>query len=109
MGDAYPAEPSAHHDDVELVLAARSGNEQAFKELVERYQDLVCSVAYALTGNHIQSEDIAQETFLVAWRRLPEMQPPYRFRGWVCGIARLEVRRARKERRRKPAAAPLPP
>jgi RNA polymerase sigma factor (sigma-70 family) len=46
------------------------------------------------------SEEIAQETFIVAWTRLGQMQQPERVRGWLCGIARMVSRRALHKQRR---------
>ncbi len=74
--------------DLELLIACQDGSLEAFEELVERYKSLVCSVAYSATGDLALSEDIAQETFLSAWRGLREIRDPSRFRAWLCGIAR---------------------
>jgi RNA polymerase sigma factor (sigma-70 family) len=52
-----------------------------------------------LTGSLAQSEDIAQETFLAAWRQLGLLRQPELFRSWICGIARNHCRRALKARR----------
>src|SRR5262245_2912949 len=72
--------------DVALVQAAKTGNIGAFNALVKQHQSLVCSVAYALSGNLAESEEIAQEVFVVAWKRLPDLQPPFRVRGWLTRI-----------------------
>src|SRR5262245_49175568 len=63
-------------DDAALVLAARRGSRDAFRALVERYQTLVCAVAYASTGSLSASEEIAQEAFVAAWRGLPSCASP---------------------------------
>src|SRR5262245_58439533 len=78
----------ASGDDAALVGQAQSGDRAAFGHLVGRYQGSVRGLAYALTGSFTQSEEVAQETFLLAWRRLPEMREPDRFHAWVLGIAR---------------------
>src|SRR6185312_15253598 len=86
--------------DGELVNASRRGEHQAFGQLVARYQDLVCAVSYSSTGDHVLSEDVAQETFIAAWRQLGGLREPGRLRPWLCGIARNLARKARKARRR---------
>ncbi|MEO6772821.1 MAG: sigma factor, partial [Kofleriaceae bacterium] len=86
--------------DGELVEASRRGEQQAFGQLVARYQDLVCAVSYSSTGDHVLSEDVAQETFIAAWRQLAGLREPGRLRPWLCGIARNLARKARKARRR---------
>lgn len=76
--------------DTDVTLVARSvgGDRPAFGQIVARYQSLVCSVTYSATGNVGRSEDLAQETFLTAWRTLGELREPECLRAWLCGIAR---------------------
>ena len=71
-----------------LLEAARAGNKQAFGLIVEKYQSLICAVTYNATGDIGLSEDIAQETFLTAWRKLRELGDATKLRAWLCGIAR---------------------
>lgn len=75
-------------NDVDLVHASRRGDCQAFGEIVARYQSLICSLAYSATGDLSRSEDLAQETFVTAWRQLGQLRDPSRLRSWLCGIAR---------------------
>ena len=86
--------------DAELVDATRRGEHAAFGQLVERYQALVCAVSFTATGDRALSEDVAQETFLVAWRRLGELSETAKLRPWLCGIARNLGRMARRDGRR---------
>src|SRR3982750_459503 len=78
----------ATFDDAELVTRSRSGDLDAFGELVARYQSLVCSLAYSATGSLPQSEDLAQDIFVTAWRQLGSLREPAKLRSWLCGIAR---------------------
>jgi DNA-directed RNA polymerase specialized sigma24 family protein len=57
-------------NDAELVAESLAGNRDAFGQIIARYQSLVCSLAYSGTGSLSQSEDLAQETFVVAWASL---------------------------------------
>jgi RNA polymerase sigma factor (sigma-70 family) len=86
--------------DVELVEASLRGEHEAFGSLVERYQNVVCAVSFSSTGDHVLSEDVAQETFIAAWRQLDRLRDTVRLRPWLCGIARNLARKARKHRRR---------
>ena len=72
----------------DLVRAAQDGNQSAFGKLVERYQNLVTSIALSRTGDLQRSEDIAQQAFLVAWQKRSELRDPSRFGGWLRSIAR---------------------
>ena len=53
-------------DDAALVAASIQGDRQAFGKIVTRYQRLLCSLAYSSVGNLSESEDVAQEAFVVA-------------------------------------------
>lgn len=74
--------------DAQLVEASQRGDVDAFGALVQRYQSLICAVSFASTGNQTLSEDIAQETFVTAWRGLSGLREPAKLRSWLCGIAR---------------------
>jgi RNA polymerase sigma factor (sigma-70 family) len=75
-------------DDVALVAESLTGNRDAFGLIVRRYQSLICALAYNATGSLSQSEDLAQETFLAAWRQLSALREPAKLRPWLCRIAR---------------------
>ena len=83
--------------DAELVEASRRGERDAFGQLVSRYQDVVCAVSYSSTGNWALSEDVAQDTFIAAWRQLGQLRETGRLRSWLCGIARNLARKARQK------------
>jgi RNA polymerase sigma factor (sigma-70 family) len=87
--------------DTELVEASRRGEHVAFGQLVERYQAAVCAVSYSSTGDWSLSEDVAQDTFLVAWRHLGQLRETVRLRPWLCGIARNLARKARRRTQRE--------
>ena len=84
--------------DNELVEASRRGELAAFGELVARYQDVVCAVSYSSTGDRALSEDVAQETFVAAWRKLDRVRAG-KLRPWLCAIARNLGRKARRRTR----------
>lgn len=94
--------------DASLVAQSVAGHRPAFAQIVSRYQALVCSVAYSATGSLSQSEDLAQETFLSAWRQLRGLREPERLAGWLCGIARNLAHNRLRQDGREPAAAALP-
>ena len=88
----------------EQVAAARLGNREAFAALVEHYQGLVSAVALNIVGDFQQSEDIAQEAFLIAWNRLTELSEPAKFPAWLCGIARNCSNNWVRQQKRNPLA-----
>jgi len=77
--------------DAELVSRSVAGDREAFSRIVSRYQTLLCSLAYSRIGNLGQSEDIAQETFVTAWKHLRLLREPAKLRSWLCGIVRNRV------------------
>ncbi len=64
------------------------GDTRAFADFVDQYKNLVTSIAYSTTGDLGGSEDIAQETFLVAWQSRHELHEPSKVTGWLGSIAR---------------------
>jgi RNA polymerase sigma factor (sigma-70 family) len=96
-------------DDAALVAECLAGNRHAFGSIVQRYQSLICALAYNATGSLSQSEDLAQETFLTAWRQLAGLREPAKLRPWLCRIARNLSFDALRRQGREPmdAAEPL--
>src|SRR4030095_17165305 len=88
--------------DAELVAACLAGDRESFGRIVERYQRLLCSLAYSATGSLSGSEDLAQEAFVDAWRQLRTLREPEKLRPWLCGILRYKVCRLRRSERQEP-------
>jgi RNA polymerase sigma factor (sigma-70 family) len=95
-------------NDAELVAETLGGNRDAFSQIVVRYQSLICSLAYSATGSLGQSEDLAQETFITAWRRLRMLREPAKLRAWLCGIARNRINNTLRREGREPLTASEP-
>lgn len=84
--------------DVATVSRARSGDADAFRLLVERHSQPVFRVAYRMTGNEHDADDVVQETFLRAYRQLDKFEERANFGTWVHRIAvncALDLLRAR--------------
>lgn len=99
---------NAGASDADLVAASLAGNREAFGQIVARYQSLVCSLAYSGTGSLSWSEDLAQETFVAAWRQLGNLRQPARLRSWLCRIARNHICDELKEQKRDPSQTAEP-
>jgi RNA polymerase sigma factor (sigma-70 family) len=97
------------YSDTELVSRSLAGDRDAFSRIVSRYQTLICSLAYSRIGNLGQSEDIAQETFITAWKHLGLLREPAKLRSWLCGIVRNRIHKSLRREGREPArhAEPL--
>lgn len=88
------------HDEARLVAEARGGGTRAFAFLVEAHQQAVRGFLRRLVGGHADADDLAQEAFLTAWRRLDRFEGRSSFRSWVCGIGYRLARDQRRSRRR---------
>jgi RNA polymerase sigma-70 factor (ECF subfamily) len=84
-------------DEQADVEAARRGDEEAFARLVRLRQGLVVALLAARVRRRDEVEDLAQEVFLRAWRRLSGLREPGKFTGW---LARIAVNAALDHRRR---------
>ena len=60
--------PVVQDSDAALVAGSLEGHREAFGCVVARYRSLICSLAYSATGRLSRSEDLAQETFVTAWK-----------------------------------------
>ena len=78
---------SADREEAALVARARSGDEDAFRILVERHSRDLFRLAYRLTGREENAEDVVQETFLKAYRALHRFDSRSRFATWLYRIA----------------------
>lgn len=99
-----PAQRRARVAD-ELVAAAQSGDRAAFDALVRRFRPRIYALALHLSGSASDADDIAQEAFVQAYRRLPQFEGRSQFFTWLY---RITVRRAiDAERERKHGGASL--
>ncbi|MFC3093845.1 sigma-70 family RNA polymerase sigma factor [Alteromonas sediminis] len=94
---------AAQLTDADLVLASLGGDRTAFCEIVSRYQSLLCSIAYSAVGDIKHSEDIAQEAFVEAWKKLDSLSDPHKLKAWLCGILRFKVSRFFRKETTQPA------
>lgn len=70
-----------------------------FAALVRAHQSAVCATAYAVLRDRARSEEVAQDAFLIAWRKLPAMSPAPPLPAWICGIARNLARNVARKRK----------
>jgi RNA polymerase sigma factor (sigma-70 family) len=87
-------------DDPELVRAAQAGDQAAFTTLFQRWFDPCNDVARRIVHDPETAAEVAQDTFLVAWRQLGELRDPSAFGGWVLRTSRNKaINRLERERR----------
>jgi RNA polymerase sigma-70 factor (ECF subfamily) len=84
--DRVTAPQSAEVTDLELVRLAQAGDAGAFGELVERNRRAVFRAALAAVGSAAEADDVAQEAFVTAWRKLAGFRGESQFRTWLLSI-----------------------
>jgi RNA polymerase sigma-70 factor, ECF subfamily len=86
-------------DDLLLVAASKNGDQDAFAQLVQRYQRRVFNLVYRMLQQYEEATEITQETFLAAWQGLPAFRGDARFPTWLyriaynCSLKQLELRK----------------
>jgi len=89
----------------ELILLAKSGNEQALETLVKRHLSLVYGSCLRFMGNQDDAEDAVQETFVKVWRNLKKTDPEKNFKAWILEIAKNTCLDFLKKKRAVPMSA----
>lgn len=72
---------------IQLVVAAKAGDREAFASLVEKFRGGVFALAYSYLRDAEEAEDVAQETLVRAYQALGRLESPERFASWLGGIA----------------------
>lgn len=70
-----------------LVIQFQNGDKQAFAQLVRAYQRRVYSLAYKMLLNHSDADEVAQETFVRAYKRITALKSPEHFESFIYRIA----------------------
>src|SRR4029453_316986 len=88
--------------DHALLEATRSGDQDAFAELVSRYRNQITSYIYRMTNDYDGAVDLAQETFVRVYRAADRYQTTYAFSTYIYRIAtNLAISELRKRKRRR--------
>ncbi len=98
-----------HPTDAILVEKCMNGHRDAFSEIVERYQHRIYFMALTRMRDRFEAEDLAQETFIQAYRKLASYDPRRSFRNWLFTICtNLGKNRLRSRARRREVHKPNP-
>ena len=73
--------------DDALVAQCREGDPAAFEELIRKHQRMIYSLTYRMTGSVADAEDMAQEAFIRAYRRIGAYRSECKFSTWLYRIA----------------------
>ncbi len=98
-------DPETNNPETKVVARARAGDEEAFRQLVSSHSHELFRLAYRLTGNRENADDVVQEAFLRAYRSLHRFDARSRFGTWLHRItvncAMDHLRRVQREARRR--------
>src|SRR2546421_1941969 len=96
------SQPELSRTEAHLVDAARDGDERAFGELYERYGRRIFAYVLGMVRDHGRAEDIAQDVFVSAFRRMRSSDRAISFKPWIYEIAKNacidEFRRVQRSR-----------
>ncbi len=90
--------PADSPEDAQLARRAAAGDQEAFETLVVRYETPLRKLVYGYVQNWEVAEDVAQDAFLLAFRKLDRLDEHAAFKSWLYRIA---INRAHDELRRK--------
>lgn len=77
---------------IQLVIRAKNGDHEAFGELIETYKDLVFTIVRRRVRDNFAVDDVMQDVFLRAFRKIEQLDDPAKFKSWICQIAvRLSI------------------
>lgn len=73
--------------DAYLVVRSLEQDHEAFSQLIDRHATAIVNLAYRMVGNRAEAEDLAQETFLSAFKALSTFRADSKFSTWLYRIA----------------------
>jgi RNA polymerase sigma-70 factor, ECF subfamily len=84
---AMPIDHRGSEDEAQLIARSLKQDSDAFGQLVERYATVIVNLAYRMVGDRTEAEDLAQETFVAAFKALPRFRAESKFSTWLYRIA----------------------
>ena len=87
--------------DATYVHRVQEGSRDAFRVLIERYEGMVFDITHQYADTREDAEDLAQDVFMKAYRRIDDLRNPDRFSSWLYGIALNRCRDYAKNVRRE--------
>src|SRR5688572_10231143 len=88
MNGSAASDARVEGDDSHLVTAVRRGDDRAFEELYARYEPRIAAYVRGMVKDHARAEDVTQEVFFSALRRMRQTERPIAFKPWIYEIAR---------------------
>ena len=103
MGRQTGCAPARSTASAAIIARARGGEEEAFRLIFERYGKPVISFIYDIVGQRELAEELAQETFVRAYKGIDRLRDDTKLSTWLFGIAKNVARESLRSRRRDKA------
>ena len=87
-------------DERKILRACLEGDTSSFEMLVEKYQSLVCAITYSAAGRIDESEELAQQVFINAWKNLYQLNDHSKFKAWLVSITKNIIKDSLKKNNR---------
>ncbi len=87
-------------NEIEFLKASTKGDIAAFETIIKKYQSFICAITFSATGDVEKSEELAQETFISAWKDLAQLKDLTKFRSWIGSITRNVIRNSFRSQKR---------
>src|SRR5579871_2573695 len=87
-------------------MSNKSHSLHIFEVLAKQHEQMLMAYLLSLVSDHKLAEDLAQQTLLIAYRKIDTLKDPQAFPAWLRGIARLEALAAMRRQRRELPMAP---
>src|SRR5258706_8943200 len=94
---------TSSESDVALMLRVKTGDHEAFGELIERHQRAVINVIHRAIGDAWEAEDLAQRVFVQIYRSAGRYKPTAKFTTWLFTITHNTIRNEYRRRSRHAA------
>ncbi len=91
-----------------LVIAAKSGDTSAYAELVRCYEGTVLITAWGIIGDFHYAQDVSQESFVIAYRKLTQLHDHRTFGAWLLTIVKRQAKRTAQVRQRRNETSIVP-
>ena len=88
-------------EEIDLVRQAKSGDREAFDQLMEAYAPRAYRLAFAIVGNESDAEDVVQEAFVTIYRKLRNLREESSFNSWLSRIVATRAHDLLRQRRRE--------
>ena len=92
VSTAPGASKAGEVEDGELVRRIRRGDDHAFELIYQRYHRRITAYIHGMVHDHARAEDVAQDVFVSALRRMRETDRPIAFKPWIYEIGRASCR-----------------